>query len=169
MFRSGIFKGLSLVLALSALTTACPYHFTGGGLPSHVKTIAVIPFDNQTPVSDLQREMSDSIRSRLLNKLGVRQAAVERADAVVRGTIRRYQADIPVGYSSNTQAATTARRMLEIVLDIEVTDQITGKILWSRKGFVVDGQYEEQQEMQGRSHAMDVIVNTIVEGIQSQW
>lgn len=158
---------LSLVVVLC--TTACLYHFSGGGLPSHVKTMAVLPFDNQTPVTDLQRELSDSIRSRLLNRLGVREAAANRANAVVRGTIRRYQADIPVGYTANTRTATTARRMVEMVLDIDVVDQVTGKHLWTRNGFVVNGQYEEQRELQGRSNAIDVVVNTIVEGIQSQW
>lgn len=157
-------------LAFMALFMAgCLYHFNGGGLPPDVKTIAVVPFDNQTPVSDLQREISDSIRARLLNKLGVSNASVEKANAVVRGTIHRYQVDIPVGYSANTNVVSTAQRKLEMVLDIDVTDQVTGKTLWSRKGFVVDAEYQEQDELQGRSQAIDIVVNTIVDGIQSQW
>ncbi|HXC25898.1 MAG TPA: LPS assembly lipoprotein LptE [Gemmatimonadaceae bacterium] len=159
---------MATVLA-AGLSTGCLYHFNGGGLPPDVKTIAVVPFDNQTPVSDLQREISDSISTRLLNKLGLRNAPVDKANAVVRGTIRRYEVDIPVGYSANTQVVSTAQRQLEMVLDIDVTDQVTGKTLWSRKGFVVDGQYQEQGEAQGRSQAIDIIVNTIVEGMQSQW
>lgn len=171
MRPSGSINRILNAFSLTAVlcTTACLYHFSGGGLPSHVKTMAVLPFDNQTPVTDLQRELSDSIRSRLLNRLGVREASSNRANAVVRGTIRRYQADIPVGYTANTRTTTTARRMVEMVLDIDVVDQVTGKHLWTRNGFVVNGQYEEQRELQGRSNAIDVVVNTIVEGIQSQW
>jgi len=158
------------VFAVTTLAlSACPYHFSGGGLPSHVRTMAVIPFDNQTAVADVQRELSDSLRARLTNRLGLRDASSGKADAVVRGTIRQYQADVPVGYSANTNAPTTARRQLQILLDIDVIDQVTGKSLFSRKGFVVTGEYDEQQEAQGRAQAIDRVVTAIVEGVQSQW
>jgi hypothetical protein len=150
-------------------TSACLYHFSGGGLPSHVKTMAVVPFENQTAVADVQREISDSLRSRLTERLGLRTASVGKADAIVRGVIRQYQADVPVGYSANTNAPTTARRQLQILLDIDVVDQVTGKSLFSKKGYVVTGEYDEQQEARGRSQAIDRIVTAIVEGVQSQW
>jgi len=154
-----------LLLALGG----CLYSFHGGGLPGHVRTIAVVPFENQTPVSDLQRELSDSLRSRLVSRLGLRAASEARANAVVRGVIRRYEADIPVGVQANTRAATNVQRQLEMVLDIDIVDQVTGKSLWSRKGYVVDGQYQETQEAAGRSKALDKLVAAIVEGVQSQW
>jgi len=59
--------------------------------------------------------------------------------------------------------------LLQISFDIDVVDQVTGKMLWSRKNFVAEGQYEEQHEAQGRALAIDRVVNAIVEGIQSQW
>jgi hypothetical protein len=161
---------LSLTLAaLAASASACLYGFNGGGLPGHVKTIAVVPFDNETPVADLQRELSDSLRSRLANRLGLRPASEAKANAVVHGTIRRYTADIPIGYDANQRTATTARRSLEMVLDVDIVDQVTGKTLWSRKAYTVEGQYDEQQELLGRSQALDRLVNAIVEGAQSQW
>ena len=36
--------------------------------------------------------------------------------------------------------------MLEMVVDVDVVDQVTGKSLWSRKNFVVQGTYPESQE-----------------------
>ncbi len=149
--------------------TGCLYSFHGGGLPSHVHTIAVIPFDNQTPVADVQREISDSLRTRLASKLGLREAAQNRANAIVRGTIRRYEIGIPVGYQANTRAVTNVQRMLEMVLDIDVIDQVTGKSLWSRKNYLVQGTYAEGQEAVGRAQAVDKVVSAIVEGVQSQW
>src|SRR6185437_12664901 len=83
MRPSGAFRKLFLA------APGCLYGFHGGGLPSHVHTIAVIPFDNQTPVADIQREISDSLRVRLISRLGLREASEARASAVVRGTIRR--------------------------------------------------------------------------------
>lgn len=169
MRLSGAFKQLLLVAAVALAANGCFYGFTGGGLPSNIRTIAVIPFDNQTPVSDIEREISDSLRTRLIGRLGLRAAAENRANAVVRGTIRRYEADIPVGYEARTRTPTNIGRMLQMVLDVDVVDQKTGKSLWSRKGYMVDGQYQESEERVGRSKAVDKLVTAIVEGVQSQW
>lgn len=169
MRLSGAFRHLLLLAALSLAASGCFYGFTGGGLPSNIRTIAVIPFDNKTPVSDIEREISDSIRTRLIGRLGLRAAPESRANAVVRGTIRRYEADIPVGYEARTRTPTNIGRMLQMVLDVDVVDQKTGKSLWSRKGYMVEGQYEESQERVGRSKAVDKLVTAIVEGVQSQW
>lgn len=169
MRLSGAFRHFLIVLPLTLAAGGCFYGFTGGGLPSHIRTIAVIPFDNQTPVSDVQREISDSLRARLIGRLGLRSAPESRANAVVRGTLRRYEADIPVGYEARTRTPTDVGRMLQMVVDVDVVDQKTGKSLWSRKNFMVDGQYPESQERVGRSKAVDKLVTAIVEGVQSQW
>jgi hypothetical protein len=169
MHPSGAFRKLFLVTPFVLALGGCLYGFHGGGLPSHVHSIAVIPFDNLTPVTDIQREISDSLRVRLISRLGLREAAEDHAGAVVRGTIRRYEAGIPIGVDAHTRGATAVQRALDIVLDIDVIDQSTGKSLWSRKSYAVEGQYAEGQESLGRSIAVDKIVTAIVEGVQSQW
>lgn len=169
MLLSGVFKKLLFAAPFVLALAGCLYGFHGGGLPSHIHTIAVIPFDNQTPVADIQREISDSLRVRLTSRLGLREASEARASAVVRGTIRRYESGIPIGVNARSRSATAVERALEMVLDIDVIDQTTGKSLWSRKGYLVQGQYAEGQESIGRSMAVDKLVTAIVEGVQSQW
>jgi lipopolysaccharide assembly LptE-like protein len=164
MRRSGAYS-----LALILLGACFPYGFTGGGLPSHVRTVAIIPFENQTTTPDLPRELADTLRARLHDRLGLREASEAKANAIVRGTIQRYETDIPIGYSANNKQTTTARRMLQLVVDIEMVDQVTGKTLWQRKGLLAEGQYEERGEVTGRAHAITQIVNDIIEGAQSQW
>src|SRR5437868_3677014 len=99
-------SGISSVVALCLAATGClHYGFAGGGLPSHVRTMAIQPFDNETPTPELQRELLDVMHRELQNRLGVRDAPESRSDAVVKGVIRSYDADVPVAYSSNpTQA-----------------------------------------------------------------
>jgi TolB-like protein len=169
MRPSGAFKQLLFAAPLVLALGGCLYGFHGGGLPSHVHTIAVIPFDNQTPVADIQREISDSLRVRLISRLGLREASEAKAGAVVRGTIRHYESGIPIGVEANSRTATTVQRALQIVLDVDVIDQTTGKSLWSGKSYTVEGQYAEGQESVGRSMAVDKLVRAIVEGVQSQW
>ncbi|MBA3656862.1 MAG: hypothetical protein H0W69_05875 [Gemmatimonadaceae bacterium] len=146
-----------------------PYGFAGGGLPSHVRTIAVLPFDNQTAAPELQREVFDVLRSQLYRKLGLRDATEAKANALVRGSIQRYETDIPIGYSADNTSTTSARRMLQISVDVELVDQVSGKTLWQRKGLIAQGQYEERGEAQGRHQAIERMVSDIVQGAQSQW
>jgi hypothetical protein len=149
--RSGAF---SLLILLAA---CLPYGFAGGGLPSHIRTVAVIPFENLTATPEIQQE------------LGLREAAESRANAVVRGTIQRYETDIPIGFSATNQNQTSARRQLQIAVDIELIDQTSGKALWQKKGLLVEGQYEERGEAAGRKVAIERIINEVIQGAQSQW
>ena len=173
MRRSGVraLRPATLLVALlAALGSSCVrYGFAGGGLPPQIKTVAVLPFDNETPVTTLQRELHDRLRREVEGRLGLRAAPESRADAVVRGRILRYDLDIPVAYSSDPARANTARRQLRITVDVEIVDQRTGRALWTRKGLDAMGEYEERSEADGRRIALEKMVNDVIAGAQSQW
>lgn len=166
--RSGV---CSLFVLVAALNACIPkYGFAGGGLPSNIRTMAIQPFDNETATPELQRELFDAMRKELQSRLGVRDAPQERADALVRGVVRAYDVDIPVGYSQTSpQQTLTSRRKLQITLDVQIIDQTNGKTLWEKKGLRTEGEYAERDEPNGRREAIKRIVNDIVEGAQSQW
>jgi hypothetical protein len=161
------FSSAFWLLALAACGVR--YGFSEGAFPAHVRTMAIVPFDNQTPASELQSELFETMRKELQRRLGVRDAPQERADALVRGTIVTYDADVPVAFSADPRQAVSARRRLQITVDVEILDQTTGKVLWQRKGLRAEGEYAERAEPEGRRLAINRIVNDIVEGAQSQW
>lgn len=159
-------------VAASIALTACslsPYKFAGGGLPRHIRTIAVVPFENETPSPDVQRELFEQMRRDIQSRLNLRDAPEARADAVVRGTIVRYDVDVPIAYSSDPRQATTARRQLQLVVDVTIVDQTNGQTLWERKGLTAKGEYAERNEATGRKQAIEELINDIIEGTQSQW
>lgn len=157
------------LVSLSTLTLTGCYGFAGGGLPPSVKTVAVLPFDNQTPEPTLTQEISRAVREAVEQRLGLRQSAESRADAVVRGSITRYEPDLPVAYTGGDSAVTVTRRQVEITVSVEILDQKQGKALWERNGLTVRGDYEPGREADGRQKALDELVVNIVEGAQSQW
>lgn len=156
-----------LILCLLALS-GC-YGFAGGGLPPHVRTVAVLPFDNETTSPELPRELQEGLRDGLQSRLGLRDATEERATAVVRGRITQYSFDEPVAFSADPTQATSARRRLRVQVNIEIVDQVTGRVLWSKSGMTAEGEYAERNEIAGRRQAIDRIVNDVIEGAQSQW
>jgi hypothetical protein len=149
--------------------SGCLYGFAGGGLPPSVKTVAVLPFDNQTPEPTLTQEISRAVREAVEQRLGLRQSVETRADAVVRGSITRYEPDLPVAYIGGDTVVNVTRREVQITVSVEILDQRQGKALWQRNGLTVRGDYESGNEREGRRKALDDLVINIVEGAQSQW
>ena len=170
MGPSGVRKPRPLDLLLLPLLAGCWwYGFAGGGLPDHVRTVAIIPFENLTTSPDLQIELTQELAEGVERWLHLRPAPEERADAVIRGILRRYETDIPMALTADRQAAPSGRRRLELALDIAIVDQTTGRTLWERNGLVVTGEYDEGEEAEGRRQAIEDIVTSLVEGAQSQW
>lgn len=160
-------------LAVSVVALACGaclYGFAGGGLPPHVRTVAILPFDNQTAEVSLTQEVTDAVRQAMQNRLGLRAAAEATADAVVRGTITRYEPDIPLSVQSRELGSVeVTRRRVQLTLSIEIYDQKQERMLWQRSGLTIDGEYQPPQDRQGRQVALSKLVADIVDGAQSQW
>lgn len=165
MRRSGI-SIISALALLGALGCHFPYGFSGGGLPPNIHTMAIMPFENHSPSPTVQQELLAQMRTELQRRLGVRDAPEDKADAIVRGVIVEYQPDIPVAFGTQT---TSARRSLQITIDVEIFDVGKGKVLFSRKGLREAGEYAERADADGRRLAIEKLVNDVVEGAQSQW
>lgn len=152
------------------MLAGCLYSFKGGGLPPSIKTVAVLPFENLTSEPALTQEINRAVRSAVEGRLGLRQAGEAQADAIVRGTIQHYEPDVPIAYTGdpNRQVEVT-RRKVQITVNVQIYDQKNGKMLWERQGLMEEGDYEPNQEPQGRQRAYERMINDIVDGAQSQW
>ena len=160
-----------LLLSCSAASLAgCLYGFAGGGLPPGIKTVAVLPFENLTPEPTLTQEINRAVREAVESRLGLRQAGEAQADAVVRGTIQRYEPDVPIAFGSDQEKGVqVSRRKVQITVNVQIMDQKQNKVLWERQGLMVEGDYEPNREADGRKKALDRLITNIVDGAQSQW
>ena len=167
---SGVARKLHFAAALVAVLSGCLYGFAGGGLPPHIHTVAILPFDNQTSQPALTQAVSDALREAIQGRLGLRPAAEATADAVVRGAITRYEPDIPLSVQAGQQGdVQVTRRRVSVSLNVEIYDRRQDRMLWQRSGLTVDGEYQPPQEAQGRQLALQKLVTDIVDGAQSQW
>jgi Lipopolysaccharide-assembly len=148
----------------------CLYGFGGGtGFPPHIKTVAVLPFDNLTSEASLTSEINRAVREAVQGRLGLRAAGESQADAIVKGTIQRYDPDIPVAFSgTQSQNVNVSRKKLQIVVQVQIIDQANNKILWEKQALTVEGDYTNN-ESDGRKQAIERLITNIVDGAQSQW
>lgn len=161
-------SGAVLISASSLWLAACPYGFSGGTLPN-VKTVAILPFDNDTPEPRLTAEVSEAVRQALEGRLGLRVATEATADAIVRGRVVRYDPDVPQGVQAGVGQVTVTKRKVQIIVDVEILNQRDGTTVWKRQGLSVDGDYDPPAEPDGRKAALAKLVQQIVDGAQSQW
>lgn len=166
----------ALILACSVATlttTGCLYSFRAGSFPPpHIKTIAVAPFENETTRFELSGELYDQLFRNLPRALGIRTAGEDVADAVVRGTIVRYDVVAP-NYRAGAegQPAEVLQRQVSITVRVEIVDLVNNVVLWENRSVMAQGQFLEASESEevGRAEAIELLVQKIVDGAQSNW
>jgi hypothetical protein len=160
-------------VVLSLVVSGCAYSFRAGSFPpEHVKTIAVQPFDNETNRFELSGELYDQLLRNLPRALGIRTAGEDLADAVVRGSIMRYDVIAPNYQSARSgQAAQVLQRQVSIGISVEIVDLVENVVLWESRSLIAQGEFLEASETEevGRLEAIELLVQKIVDGAQSNW
>lgn len=178
--RSGRRARAASALALVLLASGCVYSFTGGGLPSHIRRVAVIPFElevnvlatNASPPPLLTTELQQEMQQEFPRSLGVRLAEESLADAVVRGTITGYEeVAASVRPTQQDTEVPVVQRQVRIVYEAEIYDVREDRPLWRGAGQSVIGNYLPESETvdRGVERAIQELVKKVIEGAQSQW
>lgn len=162
----------SAVLALTLLVAGCNYSFRAGSFPPpHIETISIQPFDNETARFELSAELYDQLLSNLPGALGIRTAGEDVADAVVRGSINRYEVAAP-NYRAGAadRRAEVLQRQVNISVSVQIVDLVENVILWESNNVTALGEFPEgAPEETGRQRAIELLVREIVDGAQSNW
>ena len=148
----------------------CNYGFRSGSFPDHIRTVAILPFDNDTNRFELTQEIHEELLQTLPRALGVTNAGEDAADAVVRGRIVRYDLTSPLFRSDQLGQVDVLQRQVSIRVEVELIDIVENVILWDDRGLSTQGQYlEGEPEEIGRIEAIELLVQRIVDGAQSNW
>jgi hypothetical protein len=162
----------SLALLLLLIATGCAYSFVGGGLPRHIRTIAVVAFENETPQPLIESELETRMQEELPRNLGVRLATEAAADAVIRGRIIAYD-EVPASVrpTATDGAIPVVQRQIRITYEAEIYDMREDRPLWRAQSQSVTGNFQPDNESaeMGRSRAVQEMVRRVIEGAQSQW
>ena len=162
----------ALALAVALSQAGCMYSFRGGSFPDHIRTMAVETFENETNRFEIQGELFEVMLRQVPRSLGIRVAAPEVADAVVRGTITRYDVTAP-NYrpTAGGDRAEVLQRQVTLTVRVEIVDLVNNVVLWEESALRAEGIFLESEgsEEEGRQEAIDNMVQKIVDGAQSNW
>jgi outer membrane lipopolysaccharide assembly protein LptE/RlpB len=124
-----------VLLALITLTTltvssGCGYALAGRGsfLPAYIQIVGVPSFTNKTPVFEIERLLTDRVRTEFASRGKYRvQPDTNNVDAVLTGTI----VDVRLNNSAYTTGSQAARVSLVVTASFEFRDVRENKVLWT--------------------------------------
>ena len=138
------------VAAVTLPLEGCGYSLSGRGsfLPAYIKTIGVPLFTNHTSVFEVERRITERVRSELIGRgrYTVLPASTG-VDAVLSGEISA----INLAATGFTQQQQTSRYTLTLVAKVELKDLKSNKVLWANPAM----QFSEQFEPTTASSALD--------------
>jgi hypothetical protein len=136
---------LALILAV-LVHSGCGYSLAGRGsfLPAYIKRIGVPQFINNTAVFELDRQVTDRVRTEFIGR-GKWTIVPETSgvDGLVSGVISSVTLT-PVAFNSSQQAT---RYALTLSASVEFKDMRTNNVLWSNPAM----QYREEFVLDPRS------------------
>ena len=139
-FRLTAFAALAALAALTALP-GCGYSLAGRGsfLPAYIRVIGVPQFTNQTSIFDVDRRVTERVRSELVGRGKYKVLPTEPGtDAVLTGEISSISIS-PVSFNQQQQAS---RYLLIMSAKVEFKDLKTGKVLWSNPSLQFRDEFE---------------------------
>lgn len=129
-----------LLLITSGYTECYKPAGRGDGLPKHIKTLAIPPFQNPSLRFKVEQRFTSAVvdealrRARSLNIV----STTESADAVMLGSIESFSFR-PVLIDDLGRA-----RLFEVTITVGLTvrDQTKNKVIFDNRGYVFRGEYE---------------------------
>ena len=172
MARKGCrIPAILLALSLTLAVPGCMYSFqAGAGFPDHVKTVAILPFENDTTRPEITDEVFTLLLREFPRSQGLQPAGLDVADAVVRGVIKSYDVSTP-SYRATGDVPQVLQRQVRLMVEVEIVNLVDNEGLWQSSGISVQGEYLEESETEdiGRAVAIELLVQRIVDGAQSNW
>lgn len=161
----------ALVLALLA---GCGYSFTGSSLPSHIRTIAVPVFENETLDATIAEEATAGIQDRFLEDNRLKVVREARADCVLEGRVTGYERRV----YSYTPDQEPQEYIIAIVLAVVLKDRVKNRDLWSQERLQATATYAATEgtkvgqattETAAREMAIELLAQDILAKTLEQW
>ena len=166
-------RSLAAAIAAAAIVgSGCAYTATGV-LPSHLKTVAIPVFANNTVEFRLADDVTDAITNAFIADRRLRIGREREADAVLRGKVLVYKNQV---YGFTTEERATQYEIL-LVVQVEFRDQVKNRVIWKEDqlsvrttyNVVAVGQTPAQTETDGRAAVVQKLAEQIVSRTVQGW
>jgi len=159
-----------IIFAVCLLMHCGIYSFSGSGLPSHIRTVAVPVFENRTTEIGIRENLTDAVTEALVTDGRLRVVGPETADSVIKGTVVDYREQAyTYDRSENVQ-----EYIVRIYVDISYEDIKNRTAIWEERRMEGWGTYDVSisppEEIEtARERAIAKLAEDIVNKTLSGW
>ncbi len=157
-------KTLAVVfpILLMGFATGCPYSFTGASVASHLKTIAIPLFDDQSGLGEagLREQFTTALTNLFISDNSLQIADKSSADSILEGVIQPVT-DVPLVVS---QGENVSRRRITFTVRCTYQDKVKRKKVWE-KTFTQTGDYDSGGGLSQRNAGLQDAIRKVTEDI----
>lgn len=152
----------------------CAYSTSAGLLPSHLKTVAIPVFENDTSEYNLEQEITDEVIRKFVEDNHLKVVDERSANAVIQGKVTSYRNAV-FGISTNQSLAQEYR--VTIGVAVSFRDKVKNREVWSEPNLIRTANYYVQDvpgqtaktELDGRKEAITKIADEILSRTVESW
>ena len=117
---------------VSMACAGCGYHRArlDNPLLANVKTIAIPYFKNKTFEPEAEKIFTNAFMNEFIESRKLQIIGPNEADVILYGTVRNLKEE-SIGYDKNDKSLDY---IIQMVVDVQLEERTTGKVLWKRKG-----------------------------------
>lgn len=151
-------------IAVALSVAGCGYSFRSP-VPSHLDTVYVETFENETREFQITQQLTERIINEFLSESRLNLVSqADDADLVVRGAILEYE-DEALTYDPGEQANPDVfTRRIVLRVEVELEDEVRERTLWSNAALTEWGEFNEE-EGEDREIGIERAVDKIAEEI----
>ena len=130
-----------LIVVATLVSNGCGYALAGRGsfLPAYIRVVAIPPFENRTPVQQIELTLTEKVRTEFIGR-GKYRVVTEPtgADAVLAAEVMSISVQ-PVAFN---QQQIASRYQFIMTMKASFTDARTNMVLWSNDALTFREEYD---------------------------
>ncbi|HDY90246.1 MAG TPA: hypothetical protein ENH82_19270 [bacterium] len=146
----------------------CSYYSVSGSLPSHIKTVAVPLFENETVEIDIVEGITSEVIDAIIKDGNMKVVSEFQADAIVDGTIIDIIEEADT-FSKDEQAD---QFKIRVLADVQFFDRKKNNVIWEEKrmeGWARFDASDVSSRELGIEEALEMLAKEIIDKTVSGW
>jgi hypothetical protein len=145
------------------------YTFSGSTLPSHIKTVDIPLFANQSLMPNIAEELTQELTKQVIS-MNLLSVASSKGDATIKGKVLNYSNEPRTFQTSSARQINVSEYVVKITVDVEFIDNKKGSAIYKGK-ITGEGVYDfkSQTEEIGKKSAEKDVVQQILQNSLQSW
>ena len=162
------FNNFLIATICAAAAIGCgPYSFSGSSIPSHIKSVAIPIFENETAEFGIKEKVTDALLENFISENILKISDKKNADSIISGTILKIT-DVPFTFDENE---IVQEYRVTIYLNLVWRDQVKDSDLFDGKinGWGVYPADSPEERDEGIEKAIERLITEITNKTLSGW